>query len=418
MNDPFADLDALVLACREPRSREMLAEAVACYRAAAFRACIVTTWVAIVFDFVHKLGEFATLGDGQAQTLWEDFEKNREAHDLGASLAFEKAVLEHCEKSFQLVSPVERLDLQRILDDRNRCAHPAMREEGERFDPPPELARLHLRNAVEILLARPPTQGKAALDALDAEVRADVFPVDWVNAKRALARGPLANARPALIRNFVLLVVKGLLAADTERALALRLSAALEASAAMHPSVFQEVIGEDAVKRLPVAACVAGQTLHVVRLLRLVPAVRAAILEGVRVHVETFMETAQEEALVSAIADSITIQDFHDLAVSRLESLNRHRLADLVVVGPRAEYAPRALALYLGSRNFDTANSIAQKLMLPLAEHVTSAMAQEIATKAVERHSQIGGSTMFPALRSRLEELKVWPADVQQNEAT
>src|SRR3712207_8471465 len=48
---------SLVLRCRSEQARQYIAEAVACYRAGAVRACIVATWVAVVYDFVHKLRE-------------------------------------------------------------------------------------------------------------------------------------------------------------------------------------------------------------------------------------------------------------------------------------------------------------------------------------------------------------------------
>lgn len=53
----FVDLDELVLRCRDEQARQYIAEAVACYRAGAFRACIVMTWTAVVFEYIHKLRE-------------------------------------------------------------------------------------------------------------------------------------------------------------------------------------------------------------------------------------------------------------------------------------------------------------------------------------------------------------------------
>jgi hypothetical protein len=69
--ESFADLDALVLACRNERARELFAEAVACYRGGAFRMAIVATWMAVVFDLVDKLRAQDLRGDAQSRTLLE-----------------------------------------------------------------------------------------------------------------------------------------------------------------------------------------------------------------------------------------------------------------------------------------------------------------------------------------------------------
>jgi hypothetical protein len=57
MQETFIDLDELILRCRDKASKKLIQEAVSCYRAGAYRSCIVSTWNAVVFDFLHKLRE-------------------------------------------------------------------------------------------------------------------------------------------------------------------------------------------------------------------------------------------------------------------------------------------------------------------------------------------------------------------------
>jgi hypothetical protein len=45
------------------RARSYLREAVDCYNAGLYRAAIVTTWVAVVFDLIEKIRELALSGD-------------------------------------------------------------------------------------------------------------------------------------------------------------------------------------------------------------------------------------------------------------------------------------------------------------------------------------------------------------------
>ncbi len=53
MSERLIDLDELVLRCRDKTTKDYIQEAVSCYRAGAFRSCIVSTWNAVVFDFIH-----------------------------------------------------------------------------------------------------------------------------------------------------------------------------------------------------------------------------------------------------------------------------------------------------------------------------------------------------------------------------
>lgn len=408
--ESFADLDSLVLRCRDARSKELLVEAVACYRAGAFRACIVTTWVAVVFDFVHKLRELDLRGDKQARALLEHFEKLRQTSDVVGALRFENDVLAQC-AAFEFISPVEQTDLCRLYDDRNRCAHPAMRAEDERFDPTPELCRVHLRGAVEILLGRPATQGKAALSAVQDEVTSLLFPKDWPKAKTVLERGPLGRAKAALVRNFIVSTHKRLLADGVDRDEAERLAAALRATAAMHVSEFRSVTEEPGFPAPCVSACASGGGRRVLRLLALVPDVRHVVLDPVRTQLEVLLERVVDPELAEAIHDGLDVPELANRAQMRVSSLNKERLAALVALNARDVYAPRALELYLASPNFVTANFVAENLMLPLAEYFGAEDAVKIAAKAAEPNSQVGGGMRFRAVKARLAELGVWPLE-------
>jgi len=54
MYETFIDLDELIVLCRDKSAKKFIQEAVDCYRAGAYRSCIVSTWNAVVFDFIHK----------------------------------------------------------------------------------------------------------------------------------------------------------------------------------------------------------------------------------------------------------------------------------------------------------------------------------------------------------------------------
>ena len=107
------DLDELSLRCRDKQAREYIQEAVASYKAGAFRSCIVSTWIAVVLDFLHKLKELEMTGDARAKAKLEEFEKIRAAGDtsLKEALDFERGVLDVAANDFELLSPLEKEDL-------------------------------------------------------------------------------------------------------------------------------------------------------------------------------------------------------------------------------------------------------------------------------------------------------------------
>ena len=412
--DSFADLDALALACRDGRSRELLAEAVACYRAGAFRSSIVMTWAAVVFDFVHKLRELDLGVDAQARTLLERFEQVRATHDLSGALKFEREVIEQC-GAFEFVSPLEKTDLQRLYDDRNRCAHPAMRAEDVRFDPPPELARVHMRTAVETMLGRPATQGKAALASVHAEVTSTLFPKDWTKAKLVLDRGPLGRPKPSLLRGFVISTMKRLLDDSVDRDDAERLAAALRASAAMHPAEFDKIISEPGFSKPCTIACSDGRGRRVVRLVALVPDLRRVVFEALHVQLDELLQhTTKAEDLDESIHYALDVVALKPRAMGCISDLKRDRLAKLIAMNARPEYVDQAVLLYLASPNYDWANFTAENLVLPLAQFVRRDHAESIAQKAREPQSQVGGGWRFAAVKARLEELGVWPPELIQ----
>src|SRR6185312_10094819 len=98
------DLDELVLKCRTSESRSYISEAVACYRAGAYRSAIIMSWIAVVFDFVHKLRELEMTGDNQAKNKLEEFDSARKSHETSRSLTFEKSVVTSMRDEFELIS--------------------------------------------------------------------------------------------------------------------------------------------------------------------------------------------------------------------------------------------------------------------------------------------------------------------------
>lgn len=203
----LTDLDELTLRCRSEKAKVHLVEAVGCYRAGAYRASIVATWIAVAFDMIDKLGELALAGDAVARTHLEKAQSARALANLRAALDFEREIPKLA-LDLEFISPVEFIDLERLIEDRNRCAHPSMLADEIAFAPPAELARLHICNAVGHLLSREPVQGKAALDSLLRDLSSDYFPKKLADARLYLKSSALHRPRVSLLTDFVAVCLK------------------------------------------------------------------------------------------------------------------------------------------------------------------------------------------------------------------
>ena len=161
MQPRLADLDELLLSVRDRNSRIYAAEALAAYRAGAFRAAVVATWIATSYDILSKVRELASQGNAEAETLRVEFDAAVEKHEAGDGAGLKK--LQEIERgllataaSFEFLSASERAEMDRLFEDRHRCAHPAFTSGTVLFAPSGELVRLHLVNIIRFLLRFPP----------------------------------------------------------------------------------------------------------------------------------------------------------------------------------------------------------------------------------------------------------------------
>ena len=245
MHESFIDLDELIVLCRDKLAKKFIQEAVACYRAGAYRSCIVAIWNAVVFDFLHKLRELELLGDNEAIGLLQKFEKLSSEKRVKELWQFEANIPNDALTKFELISPLEKSDIERLFEDRSRCAHPSMTSLEEPFEATAELARYHLRSAVTHLLQRPPVQGRAACEKIFQCIKSEYFPVEPELAIKYLQKSPLARARSSLIKAVVIGLTKSLLIEEFPEDERLRQFSALNAISSIYPKETREILDDE-----------------------------------------------------------------------------------------------------------------------------------------------------------------------------
>ena len=137
----------------------------------------------ISFSYHQESRRAEILGDPQAKQLLDEFEKLRKSDNFKELWQFESSIPNVALTKFELISTIEKLDIERLFQDRSRCAHPSMTSLEEPFEATAELARYHLRSAVTHLLERPPVQGRAARERIFQDIESEYFP--WRGDERA-----------------------------------------------------------------------------------------------------------------------------------------------------------------------------------------------------------------------------------------
>ena len=383
----FRDLDELVVACRNDQARMFIQEAVQCYRAGAYRQTIVATWIAVFYDVIFKLQELELSGDGNAAKRIVEYEEIRQKSDIEGALTFERKILNIAKDEFELISDVEHSDLTRLREDRNRCAYPVLNAFDEVYQPSAELARTHLRNAIEHMLQRPPVQGKAALEKLQRDIASDYFPTSKEEAKTYLSKGPLQRARTSLVRSFVIVVIKSLLVETIHPVQLQRLKAAFEATRDLYPGIVENVFREklnDIVINLPDEDLIAA--------LRFVATTSDSwnyLLENSIIRIKNLVENLTEENSAVVINLALKIPDLEEAAIKRIGSINDTNLLTLVSWGnTHPAIIERAVNLYINSSSYWMANHIGNSLIIPLASYISPDAIERI-IEACKQNDQI-----------------------------
>lgn len=167
----LADLESLLLNISDPTIRAYSQDAVNSYLAGAYRSSIVSIWIAVVYDLYQKIRYLKEqYNDPAAKACIDTIDGIRIDSDKKRISAWEHEILDKAHNDIKMITKIEYDHLVRIQQDLHSCAHPVLDNDGLLFQPLPELARTHIRTAIEILLSQPAIMNKAAVDALIRDV--------------------------------------------------------------------------------------------------------------------------------------------------------------------------------------------------------------------------------------------------------
>lgn len=400
------DLDELTLKCRDEKTRNYISEAVASYKVGAFRSAIVATWIAVCFDVIEKFRELALAGDKEAEKQVHEIDETRRTGDLGRALKFEKTLLDLAKNQFELISPLEYLDLERLQSDRNRCAHPSLTSDDQAYSPSAELVRLHIHSAVTHLLQHPPVQGKYALDRLLREIDSDYFPTSSKDAKVAFSSGPLRRPRESLTRNLVFVLAKTLLNEKVKWKRARRIAAALNAISQLHPMQYSKAFSE---KLSVMFRAVSDEDLmQSVQFLRFVPDSWQYLGVDIHQRLKNYVLDLPKEDL-DEIDFLLEYPPLVDQARRRVKKATKKELIGTIFFTLPNEVADRYVDIYLNSSSFDEANEWAKQMLMNIEDFSTEQVKKILA--GASENGQIRGSFQIGALINGFRAKSKLPAE-------
>jgi hypothetical protein len=369
--DDFDLFEILLKKCR-PHVRVYVEEAIACYKAGVFRACIIVTWHALFFDFIYKLEELELVGDKNALQILDKFKKiskDIRKENIREINQFESTIIDSMYENFELITYLEKIDLERILLDRHRCAHPSMHSLDEAYSPTAELAKTHLRNCVEIMLEREPVQGNSALEFYFNRIKSKYFPIEKNEAKKYL-QDYLKRPKSTLLKNLIISLIKAYLNEISADEVELkRIRGALEAIIDIYPEESNLVIGS---KFSEIANAISDRFLYRVLILVVkIPFFFQSSNNSILTKLNRLVESisSQDENLFVVISHASSLEFFSEKVSKWIKHAECDQMIKLVSLNPNGKLIKRAIEIFQNVASFASANLVENKIMLPLISY-------------------------------------------------
>ncbi|KRB05985.1 hypothetical protein ASD91_04550 [Pseudomonas sp. Root68] len=404
------DLDELILSCDDPRSRQYIEEAVLCYKAGAYRSSVVACWIAVAFDLVDKIRELAAAGDKEAQVEITRFETIQKTHNLPGALTFEKELPLMAKDKFEFISHIEYMDIVRLVEDRNRCAHPSQVSDNQVFSASAELARLHIFNAVSSILSKPASQGKVALARVLNDLDSKFFPNNLEDVVTLFEAGPLKRSRESLYNNLLKVLIKAAFGTDEAAAKFNKCVLAMSAIKIIQPNLWEKFFPDTVkqiIERMRTEEEMCGAVVSVVRLEKL--NLWSVLPKAEQLRILTFIKNAPAKLfadldwfyLIEPLPAELLSAAEKRIMLATFEELDK---ADWYASPPAV--INRFITIYSTSKNFADANLYGRTLRRAMQDiKPTYKQANEL-IRAASHNDQIKYSNEISSVVRQLESME------------
>lgn len=183
------DMEELLNKIRDDEIKEYMEEALSCYNCKSYKACIILSMSAAMYDLHNKIKSLASTIK-QCKELDDEIEKIKED-----SKPYENVMIEKCASDkIGILSHSEEILLQNYRNYRNLCAHPS----GHRSSA--EEARAVFSGVIDILLSKPPLLSFNYKDVLFEQLKETTFfPYDDLDIIEKIMKQKVEMIHPSAI---------------------------------------------------------------------------------------------------------------------------------------------------------------------------------------------------------------------------
>jgi hypothetical protein len=351
-----------------------------------------------VYDLISKIRELALSGDKEAESIvnvlnrWQTEIAKGSQVAIKSSLEFERSIVSTANEKFGFFEGMQVSDLERLHEDRNRCAHPTYQGMEQPYTPSAELARSHLVHAVRHVLSQTPVQGKAATAQIISLVQSNFFPKEVDKAKVQFKSVGLDRARDSLIRAVIDACVFGYLEGDGALKARPQTASALRALAEMHPQIC-----ESRIRRALNSVCrrvADGEQVFFIGLQSYFPQMWSFLQEDNRTRLIEVVRQCKDDIAQHAIPIVVELSEMHEVCRERLARLPAKELAFVSQQSSNPIIMQAAVNLYCSSKSWDAANSNYRALE-PLLEKLSESEVRRILVARSKEAADLPGSHSF-----------------------
>lgn len=401
-NTTLSNIEELVFTARDPISKNLIREATAAYHGGAFKAAILSTWVAVSYDIITKIRELSGQGDQAAIAFTTNLTTAINTSNRKTLQTIENSLLTEARDTFQFLAPHQFTNLDRLRADRNLCAHPAFVSDDELFQPTAELARTHIVNSLLDLLQHAPLQGKTVIDRLSSDLLGPTFPISRESIREFVKDRYLKSARESLIVSMIKALIscplgsKSAEYAGKER----QITDALATIAELKPKIFDETAPPYI--QLKAAAANAPEILNFIRLAAIDARIWHWINPADRIRIQKLVENASPQEIKQFdIFDGFEISDLKASVEAKFMRIGRDWQQSTIADRPRASFAPYVAPLYAQAASFRQAEAIGWGVVEPMISYLNADQVAKI-IEAAQGNGQIFSANQTPELLTTL----------------
>lgn len=193
-----------------PKTREYFEEVISSYNNQNYRSATVMIWSVVVYDLVLKMQHLVdAYDDNSARIILENI-KNKQKENPKSSKWESDLITETC-KNTDLIDSFELTNLEYLQQQRHLSAHPVIKDTVELYIPNRDTVRSLIRNALEIVLIKPPIYTRKVLNNIlidlseNKEILNKVEDVELFTKRKYLQRLS-SNSLRQILRSFWRLV--------------------------------------------------------------------------------------------------------------------------------------------------------------------------------------------------------------------